>query len=157
MHGSMKKILIILVSVFCLAFADSLSAQTTQVSGVVKDTKGVPVIGAVVMLEGSPSIGAVTDVDGRYTIRIPKDTKKPRLVFSCLSYTTVTVDAASAVVDVVLEDDAGELEETVVVGYGSMRRSDLTGSVTSVRVDDDDASRSTSIDQLLQDGQPEYM
>jgi len=146
----MKKILIILVSICWMAFADSLSAQTMQVSGVVKDSKDVPVIGAAVMLEGISSVGVVTDMDGRYTLKIPQGAKKPRLVVSCLSYQTVTVDITSSVVNVVLQDDAEELEETVVVGYGSMRRSDLTGSVTSVKIEDEDAARSTSIDQLLQ-------
>lgn len=145
----MKKILIILVSIFSMAYASSLNAQT-QVSGVVKDAKNVPVIGAALMLEGSTTVGVVTDIDGRYSIRIPQNVKKPRLVVSCLGYLTVTVDVTSSVLNVVLQEDSEELEETVVVGYGSMRRSDLTGSVTSVKVDDEDAARSTSIDQLLQ-------
>ena len=146
----MKKILIMLVAIFSMTFASSLRAQTIQVIGVVKDTDHSPVIGAVVMLEGNPSVGTVTDLDGKYTLNIPQGMKNPRLMFSCLSYITVTLDVTSSVVNVVLESDTEELEETVVVGYGSMRRSDLTGSVTSVKVDDEESARSTSIDQLLQ-------
>ena len=133
-----------------MALSLSLNAQTTKVSGIVKDGDGSPVIGAAVVLVGSQSVGVVTDLDGNYTITIPAEHKNPRLEASSLGYKTVTADVKSSVLDFVLYEDTEELEETVVVGYGSMRRSDLTGSVTSVKVDENDAMRSTSVDQLLQ-------
>ena len=128
----------------------SLSAQISQVRGTVKDAEGMPVIGAAVMLEGSQSVGVVTDLDGNYRITLPAGHKNPRLEASSLGYKSVTSDVTSAVLDFVLYEDSEELEETVVVGYGSMRRSDLTGSVASVKVDENDALRSTSVNQLLQ-------
>ena len=133
------------------AFAGTgLSAQT-RVSGTVKDTKGEPVVGAVVMLQGSRSVAATTDLGGRYSLNIPASATRPVLNASCIGYKDQSLALRSlTVLDFVLEDDTEELEESVVIGYGSMRRSDLTGSVSSVRIDDDEASRSSDISQLLQ-------
>lgn len=139
---------ILLVS---LVFAGLTAYAQTRITGTVKDTKGVPVIGAAVILNGSTSVAAMTDMDGKYTLVIPASAKKPQLRVNMMSYVEQIVDVAGrAVIDVVLEEDTQELEEVVVVGYGSMRKSDLTGSVSSVRIDEGDAARSSSIDQLLQ-------
>ncbi|MBR1869376.1 MAG: SusC/RagA family TonB-linked outer membrane protein, partial [Bacteroidales bacterium] len=132
-------------------FAGLNAAAQTRVSGTVKDSKGEPVIGAVVMLQGSSSIGSTTDLDGKYTLTIPASVKKPVLVASCISYVTQDIETGGrTVIDIVLQEDAEELEEVVVVGYGSMRKSDLTGSVSSVKIDESKAARSATIDQLLQ-------
>lgn len=131
----------------------SVYAQTqVNVRGTVKDAKGVPVIGAVVILEGSNSYASVTDENGQYSLRFPvKPGQNPQLTVSCLSYRTQTVDLVNrSVVDFVLQDDAQQLDEAVVVGYGSMRRSDLTGSVVSVKLDETEAGQAASFDKLLQ-------
>ena len=145
MTEPMRRIAIILASMLSMTLSLSLSAQISQVRGTVKDAEGMPVIGAAVMLEGSQSVGVVTDLDGNYRITLPAGHKNPRLEASSLGYKSVTSDVTSAVLDFVLYEDSEELEETVVVGYGSMRRSDLTGSVASVKVDENDALRSTSV------------
>lgn len=125
-------------------------AQKMTVTGKVNDTKGNPVPGAVVMLDGSSSVAVVTSDDGTYSISIP-DASAAKLNVSILSYRTQTVAVAGrAVIDIVLEDDAEQLDEVVVVGYGAMKRSDLTGAVTSVHIDEGDAAQSSSLDQLLQ-------
>ena len=145
----MKKfIFITLLFISSLAFAQS----KMTVKGTIKDSKGEPIIGAVVMLEGSTTAGAATDIDGKYTLTFtPQNGKKPRLVASCISYQTQIAEVAGrGVIDFVLVDDAEVLDEVVVVGYGSMRRSDLTGSVTSVKIDETEAGQSASLDQLLQ-------
>lgn len=138
--------------IFCLTAICSgiLSAQTMNVKGQVKDSAGAPLPGAAVMLSGSKA-GVVTDLDGNFQINIPATAKNPVLTISCLGFAekSIPVDGQQNI-DIVLEDDSLALEETVVVGYGAMRRSDLTGSVASVKVDESEASRSTSIDQLLQ-------
>ena len=68
-----------------------------------------------------------------------------------MCYTSRTLPIGNrTTLDFVLEEDAGQLEEVVVVGYGAMRKSDLTGAVTSVKIDEGAAARSTSLDQLLQ-------
>ena len=134
--------------IFCLALISlTVSAQNHSVRGVVYDTKGTPIVGAVVMLKGNSSVAALTDNKGTYTLTIPYDSI---IEASCLGYKTQSVVIGKQTIfDFYLPDDSEMLEETVVVGYGAMRRSDLTGSVTSVRIDEDRATRSTTLDQLL--------
>lgn len=147
---TIKKILIAsFVFLSCFGF-DALAQGQSKVSGVVRDSKGEPVIGAVVMVEGVTGIGSTTDTDGRYILNIPRSANDPVLTVSCIGYATVREKLARrAVVDFVLSEETQQIDELVVVGYGSMRRSDLTGSVTSVRIDDTDAARSSSLDELL--------
>lgn len=122
----------------------------TTVTGRITDDKGLAVEGAVVMIENVQGAGAVTDKEGRYSLNVP-DVQNPVLVFSCIGYKTYKTGVAGRkVINALLEEENEELEEVVVVGYGSMRRSDLTGSVTSVKIDEGDAARSESIDRLLQ-------
>jgi len=134
-----------LLSTITPAFAAS---EQITVSGTVTDSKKTPVIGAIVMLHGSSSVFATTDIDGKYSIKVPASGAV--LDISCMSYKSTSAPVnGRAVVNIILEDDSLALDEAVVVGYGAMRRSDLTGSVASVKVDEDDAARSTSLDQLL--------
>jgi TonB-linked SusC/RagA family outer membrane protein len=106
----------------------SASAQTQTISGKVVDTGGQPVIGAAVMVPGTTN-GATTDLDGNFTLRVAPGTS---LEVSCIGYTARRVNAANGMT-ITLEDDTEMLEETVVIGYGVQRKSDLTGSVASVR------------------------
>ena len=149
----MNKFLHAIVLTMALVFsALTLQAQNgTNVSGVVKDSKGEPIVGAVVMVKGKTNIGVTTDVNGKWSLSIPSSVKQPQLEVSCISYKNQTVAVGSrTVINIVLEDDAEMLEETIVVGYGSMRKSDLTGSVASVKINEEDAAQSTSLDELLQ-------
>ena len=148
----MNKILRIFALTVCVLSGYMAYAQSAMtVKGTVKDSEGLPIIGAVVVVEGHTSTGVTTGVDGEYTITIPaKAGSKAALSVSCLSYETqVKQVAGKSVVDFTLRDDSEQLDEVVVVGYGALRRSDLTGSVTSVKIDDGDASRASSLDQLL--------
>lgn len=137
--------------VFCLLLVSfSAFAQKLTVSGTVTDSKGEPVIGAAVMVEGSKTAGAITDLDGKYSITIPSGINNPKINVSCISYVTKIIELqGKTVLNVSLEEDTELLDEVVVVGYGSMRRSDLTGSVTSVKIDENEAGKSTSFDQML--------
>ena len=143
----MKKFIAIIAFVtMCLA----AYSQNMTVSGTVRDSKGEPVMGAVVMLEGNTSTGVTTDLDGKYSITIPSS-KSQTLVVSCLSFKEARVSVKTAgIINVTLEDDAEVLEEVVVVGYGAMRKSDLTGSVASVKINDDDAAKSATLDQMME-------
>ncbi len=145
-----RYILIVLVAVVA---SFSLSAQEKmKVKGRVADASGEPVPGAVVMLEGNTSAAAMTDEKGQYSLTFTLSAgQKARLSVSCMGYVDQSVDIANrAVIDFTLQEDNELLEESVVVGYGSMRRSDLTGSVTSVKITDEAASQSASFDKLLQ-------
>ena len=147
-----KFIMMIGLSIGLLCVGETAYGQgSITVKGTVKDASGAPVVGAAVMVDGTVT-GVVTDIEGKYSISFtPKGGKSPALVYSSISYVTQTVSVAGRrVIDVTLEEDAEQLEEVLVVGYGAMRKSDITGSVTSVKIDEDQAGRSASLDQLLQ-------
>ncbi|PWL61429.1 MAG: TonB-dependent receptor [Bacteroidales bacterium] len=122
-------------------------SQTITVSGTVVDELGEPLIGATVQQKGT-SNGTSTDIDGKYSLSIsPKGT----ITVSYVGYNTQTIDVNGRnVINVTLEENSAVLDEVVVVGYGQMKRSDLTGSVVSVGEDAVKKSISTSIDQVLQ-------
>ena len=127
------------LSMLLLGF--TLNAQNVNVSGKVVDAGGVPVIGASVVLVGNSTVGAITDLDGNYSLSVPSNAN---ISVSFIGYTTQAVAVAGrTVINFTLEEDSEFLEETVVVGYGVQRKSDLTGAVASVK-GDDFVSRSTS-------------
>ena len=124
------------------------SAQTQTVKGVVTSAAdGEPLIGATVMVKETKS-GTVTDFDGNFTTKIAKG---QTLVISYIGYETKNIKyTGQATINVALENDASTLDEVVVVGYGMMKRSDITGSVVSVGEKDIKKSVITSVDQALQ-------
>ena len=134
-------------SVF-LSAPTGFAQDNVAVSGTVSDTQGLPVIGAGVMLSSDSTVGTTTDLDGNYSISVPPDAS---LTFSCIGYKTVTENVAGrARIDVIMEEDSEFLEETVVIGYGIQRKSDVTGAIASVK-DSDIANRSAiSVAQALQ-------
>ncbi|MCQ2183917.1 MAG: TonB-dependent receptor [Bacteroidales bacterium] len=137
----------ILLSLLTLFAAN---AQSLTVSGKITDSTGQPVPGAAVLIYGSKA-GVISDLDGNYSVGLPQDGKTAKLVVSSLGYAEQTVDVGGRrVIDIVLSEDTEVLEEAVAVGYGAMRRSDLTGSVTSVKIDEKEAGRSSSLDKLIQ-------
>ena len=110
-----------------LLFVGSISAQTVKVN--VKDSQGEAVIGASVIEQGTRN-GGVTDFDGNFTINLSAG--KP-IVISYIGMKTKTVNAkGKSEIAVVLEDDATTLQEVVAIGYGTVRKKDLTGSVATV-------------------------
>ena len=112
-----------------LAGADLL-AQNKPISGTVTDASGVPVIGAAVFVVGNTSTGVMTDMDGKFTLSVPQNAA---IAVSCIGYATQTIQTgAETVYNVMLQEDSQLLEETVVIGYGVQKKSDLTGSVASV-------------------------
>ena len=114
-----------------LLLVGSISAQTT-VKGTVKDATGEAVIGATVTEQGTKN-AAVTDFDGNFTIKVAGN--KP-LVISYIGMKTKTVDVkGKSTVSVTMEDDSNTLNELVVIGYGAVRKKDLTGSVATVSSD----------------------
>ncbi len=113
-----------------LLFVGSISAQTVKVN--VKDSQGEAVIGASVIEQGTRN-GGVTDFDGNFTINLSAG--KP-IVISYIGMKTKTINAkGKSEIAVVMEDDATTLQEVVAIGYGSVRKKDLTGSVATVGSD----------------------
>lgn len=121
------------VAAAMLMLCSSLTAAAQgklTVSGLVLDETGAPLIGAGVIEDGNLANGTVTDIDGKYTIVVPSDAT---IIFNYISYKTEMVKVAGRkVIDVTLMPDNTVLEEVVVIGYGTMKKSDLTGSVASV-------------------------
>ena len=112
------------------------AAQTRQdrnifVKGTVKDTKGDPVIGAGVVVAGMPGLGTVTDTDGNWSLTLPSGST---IQVTSIGYKTFeqTIGAAGTY-NITLSEDAESLDEAVVIGYGSARKGDLTGSIASVK------------------------
>lgn len=128
----------------CPAFAWSETAgtgstemvlqQAVTVSGIVKDKKGEPIIGANIMEKGTTN-GTITDFDGRYTLQV----KSPKsiLVVSYIGYKTQEIPVGnSGKVNISLQDDTELIDEVVVIGYGTQKKGDVTSAIASVKSDD---------------------
>lgn len=103
------------------------------VSGKVTDESGAPLPGVSVIVEGS-STGTATDMDGAYTLNVPENSS---LIFSYLGFTTQTIAVGTqTAIDVVLIEDVESLDELIVVGYGTQKKVNLTGAITSVKTDE---------------------
>lgn len=122
-------------------------AVAQSVRGTVKDTNGEPIIGATIRENGTDN-ASITDLDGKFTLN---NVKKPTITVSYIGFVTQTVNVlGKSNVEVVLEEDDHSLNEVVVVGFGSMRRSDLTGSVASANIKDFEKEPNVNIMQSLQ-------
>ena len=131
MLNKMSRVVGILVFLAAFLCGISVSAQNKAIQGAVVDGTGAPVIGAAVVVVGNTSIGAVTDLDGKYRLNVPAGSS---LEVSCIGYASQVIPVGDKTeIDVVLVEDSEFIDETVVIGYGVQRKSDLTGSVASVR------------------------
>lgn len=127
----------------------NIMAQKRTVSGIVTDSKNEPLIGVNVTIKNASTTGTITDIDGKYSLEIPSGNSV--LVFSYIGYSTQEVKVNNrSVVDIVLKDDMQALEEVVVVGYGTMKKSDLTGSVSSITSDNFKLGTDLTPQQLMQ-------
>ena len=140
----MKKLIYILLLLPLFAFS-----QGKIVSGVVNDDMGGPLPGATVQVKDSESIGSITDFDGKFTIAIRDG--ETRIIISYVGFLSEEINTEGQNnILVSLEQDVSELEEVVVIGYGTVLKKDLTGSVSSVKVSETISRQSTTVDQLLQ-------
>lgn len=122
-----KKILFLFFCVFALA----VHSQNVVIKGSVTDVNQEPLLGVNIKVKGTTT-GTITDIDGNFSINGPKGAT---LVVSYIGMVTQEVQYKGQPLKIVLKDDAQALEEVVVVGYGTMRKKDLTGSVVQVRPD----------------------
>ena len=135
-------------TLLALLFVSNLVAMAQDLvtaSGIVTDGTGEPLIGCTVQLKGS-AVGAVADLDGKFKLQVPKNST---LTFSFIGYKTQE-QKADENMKVVMKDDSHVLNEVVAVGYGTMKRSDVTGSVVSVKADDMQQTSAATMDQMLQ-------
>ena len=128
-----------------LLLVSSLTFAQSKVSGTVKDANGEPLIGVSVVEEGTNN-GAVTDINGNYTLNVKPGAK---LKLSYIGFTPKTIKAGSNS-QIVMDEDNTALNEVVVVGYGTMRRKDVTSSITTVSSKDLNKGVFTDPAQMLQ-------
>jgi TonB-linked SusC/RagA family outer membrane protein len=125
----MRKLLTIALTLFL--FAGGLSAQTLKVNGTVKDDSGIPVPGAAIFVKGTAT-GVQSDSNGQFTLNAKQG---QTLVCSCLGFLEATSKVESGTVNFILKADVQMLEQTIVVGYGGVKKGDLTGSVANVKME----------------------
>ena len=130
MFGNLKTFRLGLIALM-LFFVGSLSAQSLK--GNVKDSTGEPIIGATIQEKGAKNM-AVTDLDGNFSIKLSGG-KQITVSYIGMKTATVNVGGKSSV-NIVMEDEATTLNDVVVIGYGTVKKKDLTGSVTSVSAKD---------------------
>ena len=125
----------------------SVPSKNKRVSGTVKSTNGESIIGANVKVTGT-TIGCITDIDGNFTLEVPENAK---LTVSYIGFQTqeIAINGKSSV-NIVLEEDTEMLDEIVVIGYGSMKKKDLTGAVAAIRGEKLSARKTTQLSTALQ-------
>ena len=125
-----------LLSIFSILLSGlNASAQNKPISGRVVDSAGQPVMDAYVTVVGNIRVSTITSMDGTFAFTVPTGAT---ISVECMGYITktFTVTADRSVYDIMLEDDLQLLEETVVIGYGSQKKADLTGSVVALALED---------------------
>lgn len=143
MNNNLKLILLLLFLCVC-----NVTWAQVRVTGVVKDTTGEPVIGANITEKATPSNGTITDVDGNFVLAVSNNAV---LIISYIGYKTQEIPVGNKIQFIVtLQDDTEVLEDVVVVGYGTMKKSDVIGSVASVGSDAISRMNVTRADQALQ-------
>ncbi len=129
-------------------FIFNIGYSQQTITGTVKDDTGETIPGATI-LELNTSNGVVTDIEGNFNLSVSGPDAVLQVSFLGFTTQEITVGARS-ILDIVLVQDLQELEEVVVVGYGTVRKSDLTGAVSSIELTDNEAREFSTVDQLLQ-------
>ena len=146
MKSNLTKLQVLLASLCLLVASLPAWAQNREIKGVVTDQNGEPVIGAGVVVKGTTT-GTATDVDGAFTLTIPGNVT---LEVSSIGYTTVEVPTAGkSNFSITLEEENTMLDDVVVVGYATMRRKDLTGSVHQVKAGERENEAPGTVQDLL--------
>ena len=143
------------LSLFFLLLSMGAAAQNGTLEGTVKDVTGSPLIGVNVIQKGTTN-GTVTDIDGNFSIRVPENAV---MVFTYIGFSAqeITWDGVSAM-DVIMHEDVELLDEIVVVGYGTQKKRDVIGSISTISSEDlIKATSAASFDAALQGLAPGLM
>ena len=132
--------------------AQAQDSKNITVSGTVSDINGIPIIGASVIhksiVDNTVLAGTITDLNGKYSISLPANGV---LEFSSIGMVKQTISVNNrTTIDIIMKEDAVMLDETVVIGYGSVKKSDLTGSVANIKADAIKDIPASSVEGLLQ-------
>ena len=148
-HLKLKSRFIIIVLALTILNVLNVHAQNKNVSGTVLDNSGQPVIGASVVVVGQSKLGTVTDIDGKFSIAIPATSKK--IEVSYIGMVSQVIEAkAGTPMKIIMKDNLKDLDEVVVIGYGVVKKRDLTGSMTSIKSEDIVATPTTNALESLQ-------
>ena len=140
-NATFKVLLMFIVGLF---LSVNTFAQQIVVKGIVKDTTGEPIIGANVIVKGTTN-GTITDFDGNFLLNANKG---DIIVISFIGYLTQELPAATSL-NVILKDDTELLDEVVVIGYGSVKKDDLSGSVVAIKAEEMNKGAVTSPQELI--------
>lgn len=147
MSNKMKNMRTALLCFMATLISLSVSAQNVTVKGTVTDQTGETVIGASVVEKGNTGNGTITDIDGNFSLSVPANAT---LVFSYVGMTPQEIALkGKTTVNVVMQDDAQALDEVVVIGYGTVAKRDLTGSVASVSAKELEAIPVANVSEAL--------
>lgn len=132
--------------------------QEKQITGVVRDKEGFTIPGAVITLKNT-SVAIATDIDGSFSLNIPATTQKPTLIIEFMGYKSqeINVSDFSKSIIITLEQDSFEMDEIVVIGYGTAKKKDLTGAVSDIKGSEIAQKNSTNVSQALQGSAPGVM
>lgn len=148
MDNKLKQNLRMLCLLMMTLIVQGVWAQVRTVTGTVSDGRD-PLIGVTVQVKGNAKVGTITDMDGKYSIEVTSP--GTILVYSYIGYqTTEKMVGQNSRLDVVMKADDKSLDEVVVVGYGTMKKSDLTGSVSQLKAEDFKSGSNLSAQQLMQ-------
>jgi TonB-dependent starch-binding outer membrane protein SusC len=143
-----KRLLKAVLPLLFAIYSISAYSQTRQITGSIKDSKGAGIAGASVIIKGAKG-GTTTNAEGVFRLAVPEATKT--LTVSAVGFTATDVDVSStSTVDVALVESNNSLNEVIVVGYGTARKRDLTGSVASVSAKEFNKGQINTPEQLLQ-------
>ena len=136
----------VILSVLMWAVYLCVSAQNVTVKGSVTDTNGESLIGVTIQVQGT-TIGTVTDIDGRFVLQnIPSGSILEVSYVGMLSR-TIALEGKTTI-DIVLQEDTEILDEIIVIGYGTAKRKDFTGSVSSVKLENSPVALTSNLNAL---------
>lgn len=140
-NATFKVLLMFIVGLF---LSVNTFAQQIVVKGIVKDTTGEPIIGANVIVKGTTN-GTITDFDGNFLLNANKG---DIIIISFIGYRSQEAQAAASM-NIILKDDTELLDEVVVIGYGSVKKDDLSGSVVAIKAEEMNKGAVTSPQELI--------
>ena len=148
MNRNKKWRLPMMIASIFISFFVQAQAQTVKITGTVSDEKDV-VIGAAVRVKGFPNVGTTTNVNGAFTLQVPAGAKSIEVSYIGYEKQTVTIDKQTSF-KIMLSANQQSLNEVVVVGYGTMRKRDVTGAITSISSEDINGSKTSTVLEAMQ-------
>ena len=142
----MRSIILLMACLLCIP---GIHAQDFTVTGKVIDNTGLEVIGANISIKGSAGVGTITNIDGQYTLKV-NNPAKDVLVISYIGMRTQEIAVkGQKQINITLQEDSKVLDEVVVIGYGSVKKDDLSGSVVAIKAEEMNKGAVTSPQELI--------